>query len=354
MPRSHTRTRILPLFLGALFLSACTGGRPVKIVRTDQSSVVGTLVAMRPDVVEIDMASGTRVSEPRAGIASITLPDAAELSALQGTDPQRADRGRTGDTAPSGSSGDSGNPAQTGGPPDRAKDTPREQQPPQNTDGTSDEPRRKDAPRAPERTATNGSSTGTAPTNDRTDGSRPDEGQRPVDHGPVIVVPADTVLVLSLDAALQSDTSRAEERVDATLTAPVILNRTRVVPAGTHVRGDVIEAVPAKEANGRGRLTIRFHTLVLDSEEVPIAAAPLSYVAAVLTRGDAKKVGAGAAAGAVFGGIWSKTKKGLGIGAATGAGATAIALSRNNEMHLDRGTALRVRLTEPVVLRGLP
>jgi hypothetical protein len=159
-------------------------------------------------------------------------------------------------------------------------------------------------------------------------------------------------LALSLDAPLDSDSTRPEERVDATLTAPVIVDRTTLLPAGTRLRGDLIEAVSAKEAGGRGRLAIRFHTLVLGSDAIPITAAPLRFVAGALTRDDAKNVGFGAAAGALFGGLFSKTKKGLGMGAAAGGGATAIVVSRNNEMHLNRGTSLRVRLTEPVPLRA--
>ena len=86
----------------------------------------------------------------------------------------------------------------------------------------------------------------------------------------------------------------------------------------------------------------------IGARTTPIDAPAAPVVAAVFTREDKKKVGIGAAAGAVLGGIVSRTKKGLGIGAAAGAGGTAAAVGLRNEVRVARGAALRLQLTQPV------
>ena len=64
------------------------------------------------------------------------------------------------------------------------------------------------------------------------------------------------------------------------------------------------------------------------------------------------KIGAPAAGGAIIGAI-AGGKKGAAIGTAVGGGAgTAVVLStRGEEVHLPKGSALSVKLTEPLTVR---
>jgi hypothetical protein len=163
----------------------------------------------------------------------------------------------------------------------------------------------------------------------------------------VATIPAGTALTVTFDTPLGSDTSRVEDAVVATVKSAIAVGGTPIVPAGALLRGRVTEATPARAAGGRGRLAIHFHTLVIGARTTPIDARAAA-VAAVFTREDKKKVGIGAATGAVLGGIVSRTKKGLGIGAAAGAGGTATAVGIRNDVRVARGAALRLQLSQPV------
>jgi hypothetical protein len=176
----------------------------------------------------------------------------------------------------------------------------------------------------------------------------------PLVAGPArdVTLPIGTSLALALDAPLDSDTTTVDTPVDATITAAVIVNGTTVLPVGARVRGAVIEATPSSLAKGRGRLAVRFHTLVFANGTAPIQAEPVRWLAPGLSGSDAKKVGIGAAIGGGLGKIVGKTKKTLGIGAAAGGGATAVALARKKDVHLTRGTTIKLRLAQPAAIRG--
>src|SRR5688572_9514315 len=54
-----------------------------------------------------------------------------------------------------------------------------------------------------------------------------------------ITVPDNTVLDVTLNTALASDTSRVEQRVNGTLASPVVIDGTTVIPSGAAVSGHV-------------------------------------------------------------------------------------------------------------------
>src|SRR5690349_7435857 len=69
------------LFIG-LLQAACSHDERVKIVRTDGTVVIGTIVAVRPDAVVISTAGSGSVTIPRALIASMApfTPDRADAT----------------------------------------------------------------------------------------------------------------------------------------------------------------------------------------------------------------------------------------------------------------------------------
>jgi outer membrane lipoprotein SlyB len=106
--------------------------------------------------------------------------------------------------------------------------------------------------------------------------------------------------------------------------------------------------VPSGKVKGRASLAIRFTSIVVDGQSYTIAA---SYSqAAQATKGDdAKKIGIGAAGGAVVGAILGGGK-GAAIGTAVGGGAgTAVVLSTSgDEVQWPAGSVIDVALAEPV------
>src|SRR5579864_360234 len=143
-------------------------------------------------------------------------------------------------------------------------------------------------------------------------------------------VPEGAKLRVRLETAVASDVSHVEDPVEATLTEPVIVDGTEVLPAGTTVRGAVSEAQPSGKVKGRASLALRFDRVAEGGERYAIEA--VTSVEAPGTKGkDAEKIGLGAAGGAVVGALLGG-KKGAVVGTAVGGGAgTAVVLTTPGE-----------------------
>jgi hypothetical protein len=81
-----------------------------------------------------------------------------------------------------------------------------------------------------------------------------------------ITIPAGTQLRLRLDTGHASDTSRVEERVQARLAAPVVVNGRTVLPANSEAIGHVTVARPSAKVKGRAYLAVRFTEVQADDE----------------------------------------------------------------------------------------
>ena len=169
-----------------------------------------------------------------------------------------------------------------------------------------------------------------------------------------ITVPAGTRLRIVLDTAIGSNTSRVEQSVQAHLAQPIMVDGQTAVAEGTPVSGVVTEATRAGKVKGRARLAVRFDTLAPrgDSERYTIQTTAVGRTAPATKKNDAIKVGAPAAGGALIGGLIGG-KKGALIGTAAGGGAgTAVVLSTpGKEVHMPKGSALTLRLTQPLTVR---
>ncbi len=169
-----------------------------------------------------------------------------------------------------------------------------------------------------------------------------------------VTIPTGTVLSLVLDTPVNSESSRVEDQVRAHLSKSILVGGTAALPAGSALDGVVTAADRSGKVKGRAHVAFRFDRLTRaeDSERYTIATAPVSRTAAATKKKDAVKVGGGALGGALVGAIVGG-KKGAAIGTAAGAGAGgAVVLStRGDEVHLPTGTAVTVRLSEPLVVR---
>jgi hypothetical protein len=167
-----------------------------------------------------------------------------------------------------------------------------------------------------------------------------------------ITVPDNTVLDVSLNTALASDTSRVEERVRGTVNSPVVIDGVAVIPAGAGLSGHVTHVDDSDKVKGRAELSFRFTRLTAGSVTYDITTKPLYYVAEATKKDDAVKIGVGAAAGALVGAI-TGGKKGAAIGTAIGAGAgTGVVLATDGkEIRLAEGRKLKVSLTNPLTIR---
>jgi len=160
-----------------------------------------------------------------------------------------------------------------------------------------------------------------------------------------------TRLGVRLNDAVSSDESKAEDRVTAIVIQPVVVHDIEVVPAGSEVIGEVASAVPAGKVKGRASLALRFRTLKIEGDNYDIDSRVAEMAPATKTS-DAKKIGIPAAGGAVIGGLIGG-KKGAAAGAAVGggAGAATVLATPGNEVVLEKGSVLSIRLESPIDVR---
>ena len=167
-----------------------------------------------------------------------------------------------------------------------------------------------------------------------------------------VTIPAGTTLSAALATSLASDTSKVEDTVRATLKSPVSIEGFELLPSGATIVGHVTKAEPAGKVKGRALLAFRFNSVDLPAGPENMSTETISREAASTKGKDAAKVGVGAGAGAVIGGII-----GGGSGAATGAaigggaGTAAVLVTKGDEVRLPAGTPVSVKLTAPLTIR---
>ncbi len=167
-----------------------------------------------------------------------------------------------------------------------------------------------------------------------------------------VTIPAGTQLRLRLETSHASNTSRAEDRVQAQLVNPVMVNGVTVLPGNADVTGHITVARPSARVKGRGYLALRFTDVRSDADSYRITTRTWGREARGTKKRDAVKIAVPGAVGGVVGAVVGG-KKGAAIGAGVGAGAgTAVVLSTAGEnVRLPRGSILLVRLTAPLTVR---
>jgi hypothetical protein len=166
------------------------------------------------------------------------------------------------------------------------------------------------------------------------------------------IVPAGTALSVVLDTTVSSGDSAVEDTVRGHLANSVRIDETKVLPAGSKLVGTVVEAQGAGKVKGRGRIAFRFDRITAHGEDYR---APTSVYAAQAsaTKGkDAKKIGIGAGAGAIIGGIIGGGKgAAIGAGVGGGAGTGVVLATKGEEATVAAGAQVRVTLQESLTVR---
>lgn len=162
-----------------------------------------------------------------------------------------------------------------------------------------------------------------------------------------VVVPSGTTLSLKLQSSVASDTSKAEDKVRATLNKPIVVDGATAIPAGAQVSGTVLEAKESGRVQGRASIALRFDRLDAWKETYSIHTARIAREAESTKGDDAKKVGIGAGAGALVGAL-AGGKKGAAIGGLVGAGAgTGVVMAtKGEEIRLAAGTVVNTTLAD--------
>ncbi len=140
-------------------------------------------------------------------------------------------------------------------------------------------------------------------------------------------VPDGTRLSLRLTSAINSATDSVGDRVTATLTEPVSVGGSEVWPAGSALIGTVSAVEGSAKVKGLASISLRFTNLsAAGRDDRYDINGTYSETANSTKTEDAAKIGIGAGAGAIIGGILGG-KGGAGKGAVIGGGAgTAVVL----------------------------
>jgi type IV secretory pathway VirB10-like protein len=167
-----------------------------------------------------------------------------------------------------------------------------------------------------------------------------------------LILSADSVISLQVDSSISTETALVEDRVEARTLRDVKVGSETAIPAGTRALGSVTLVEMGGKIKERARLGIRFHTLVLDDgTEVPLQTETIYREGQSPGKESTAKIGGGAAAGAILGGIFGG-RRGAVIGGAIGAGGgtAATMAGGRNPATLPAGTPVTIRLQAPATV----
>lgn len=190
----------------------------------------------------------------------------------------------------------------------------------------------------------------------RVEREREEEEERSRPAPLVMEVPSGTVMEVEFLEGLSSQTSEPGDIFRVRVASDVATDGAVGIPAGSEILGVVTEAVPLKKVGGRAKLALKFTDLVLPSgKTVPIQASLVTEGRSE-TRKDAATIGGAAAGGAILGRVLSRKDRSRGavIGAIIGAAAGAAIASKTpgEEVTIDRGTKVDLRLDDGVEVRA--
>lgn len=174
------------------------------------------------------------------------------------------------------------------------------------------------------------------------------EAPRPA---PVTAIPSGTNVPVTVMVRLDSENHDVGDTWSGRVARDVVVRDRVVIPAGAAVSG-VITAIDEGDRSGNGSITLVARSIETAEGTRSVAAAPVS--AGVMyedegfpTKETAIGAGAGAALGAIIGG-----KKGAAIGAGVGGAGGAVAGKQRNdqEVAIESGTTVTIRLDGDVPL----
>jgi hypothetical protein len=185
--------------------------------------------------------------------------------------------------------------------------------------------------------------------------------------GERITIPAGTRVGVVLQNGISTRSAKAGDSVYLQTSFPITQTNHIVIPVGSYLRGELLEAKRPGRIKGRGEFRMRLDTLILpNGYTVDLRAAPRSADSGGNETMDSegkvtgggnkgKKVGTvveTTTAGAGIGALATRTPKGAGIGAGIGAaaGLAAVLLTRGPDAELPRGSTMDVVLEHELSL----
>ncbi|HEX5425911.1 MAG TPA: hypothetical protein VFW94_20350 [Candidatus Acidoferrales bacterium] len=164
-----------------------------------------------------------------------------------------------------------------------------------------------------------------------------------------IVIPAGTILHVTVDQSISSKTANAGDEFDASLAEPLRVHGAEVLRRGTRITGIVTAAKSAGRFKGHSELGIALASVTVDGQNYRLHTSDVAEE----SKGRGKRTGIGAGGGAAFGAIIGAIAgggKGAAVGALAGGGAgtAGAAFTGKRDIEIPAETRLRFRLKRSV------
>ena len=184
-------------------------------------------------------------------------------------------------------------------------------------------------------------------------------------QGPEMIVPAGTTIPIVLTTYLNTKGAQVGDPFYADTVYPIWIQQKLVIPKGSTIKGVVTEVVRPGKIKGKGRLAVRFESVLLPNGVTRDlnavfhgihgpGAEKLDRKTETVEQAGSKGEDAGTiigygSQGAIIGAI---TDRGTGAGIGAGAGATVglatVLLTRGRDLILEPGTQFDVELKQPL------
>lgn len=165
------------------------------------------------------------------------------------------------------------------------------------------------------------------------------------------IIPSGTALIVRLQNAVSSATSRPGDEFEATLDQPLLVDGQAIAPEGAHVTGRVVAARHSGRLMHPGYLRIALSSITVNGKTIPVQSSSVMIAGASHRRRNFAWIGGGAGGGALIGAIASGGTGAL-IGSTIGAagGSAAAFATGKKDVGFAPERRLTFRLTHPVTI----
>ena len=191
-------------------------------------------------------------------------------------------------------------------------------------------------------------------TQTKTPASAPAKPRAPATY----TVTAGTHIDMAVTDTLSSRTNHAGDGYTAHVVDDVTANGHDAIPLGSTVEGTIVAVKQAPNPSTPGTLTLSVASITVRGTRYPVVGTVDSLETVRqgrgVTKGDAAKVGVGAAAGAILGRVLGGNAKGTVIGGVVGAaaGAGVAAATKNADIVLPAGAHIHITITQPLTVKA--
>jgi len=174
-----------------------------------------------------------------------------------------------------------------------------------------------------------------------------------------IEIPAGTTFDIAMVTPVDTRTSNVGDRVEGTLTAPLVIDGKVVAETGSKVSGevsDVQRASKSKSAEARASLALDFNTLDTVDGPKALHATVNNAEGKMVAKGTGTRdkliIGGSTVAGAIIGKVAGGSTKSTIIGAVGGAaaGTGAMLMVKGHELEIEEGAKVSLRVDKPITV----